>query len=30
MLLYGSGLRLDDCLELRVKDLDLDEDHRAA
>ena len=24
MLLYGSGVRLEECLELRVKDLDFD------
>ena len=32
MLLYGSSVRLEECLELRVKDLDFDRhpDHRAA
>jgi len=32
MLLYGSGVRLEECLELRVKDLDFRSppDHRAA
>jgi integrase len=24
MLLYGSGVRLEECLELRIKDLDFD------
>jgi integrase len=26
MVLYGSGVRLEECLDLRVKDLDFDRD----